>query len=73
MRLRRTPAPQSSLSCGSMPARLHSMISVLTYSGHVFLGLPFPLGLGSSKSVTDLIEDVAHYMSIQSQPPTVKD
>ena len=47
-----TPAPpphhhhhhHHSLSCGSVPARPHSLIPVLIHSDHVFIGLPFPLG-----------------------------
>ena len=31
----------------------------LSHSDHVFRGLPFPLGPGSRRSVTDLIQDVA--------------
>ena len=38
-----------SLSCGPMPARPPSLVSVVTKSDPVFLGLPFSLGLGSGQ------------------------
>ena len=60
-RLRRTLALQASLSFGSAPARPHTLISGLTHSDHVFLCLPFHLGLGSGRSARDLIQDVALY------------
>ena len=59
-RWRRTLALQAYLSCKSTPVRLQSLILRLTYSDHVFLCLPLPLGPGSGNYVTDLIQDVAH-------------
>ena len=55
----RTPALHASLSCGSMPARPHSLTSVFTHSDHVFLGLPCFLVPGIGKFVIELIQDVA--------------
>ena len=49
----------ASRSCGSTPVTQQSLISVSTHSDHVFLGLPFPLGPGSRRSETDLIQDMA--------------
>ena len=48
-----------SISILSTPVRPQSLISVFTHSDHVFLGLPFPLGPGSGRSVTDLMRDMA--------------
>ena len=59
-RLCRALALYASLSCGSVSARPNSLISVLTHSDQVFLGLPFPVQPVSIKFVTDLIWDLAH-------------
>ena len=45
------------------PGQATITVTVLTHLDHVFLDLPFPLGPGSGRSVTDLIQDVAHCTS----------
>ena len=55
-----TPALHAYLSCGSTPARPHSVTSVFTHSNHVFLGLPCFLVLGIGKLVIIIISCCHH-------------
>ena len=52
-----TPALQATLLNGSVLSRLHTVMSVLTHSDQLFLGLPLPRRQGIFKFITVLMQE----------------